>query len=509
MLGVRRMRRRVGANKRMRRLAMVTTILLAATALGTGGSASASVARAQSKTHFDRINDGSVWTIKAGATCENDSFAKHHAFSDVVTVGSGDHGRDKGKNNLTMTWTGGPASGHVFAGTWSRATGEYTGTYSHGTHSVAATLVPFSAGGCSTAVTPTFHTQVQRSTIVPGTSDTAIAIAIGVGRVSPTGTVHFYVCSGDAAPCTETSPTVVDLGSIVLVGSGGGATATTAAVTPTATGSYCFLGVYSGDSSYASVSDGSTLNECFTVAMADPGVTTKPANATIVIGASDTDNATVIGADGVTPTGSVHFYECAGSSTPCTAFNAANGGSDLGTAALSGSAGIATASSAAFTAPATGSYCFLGVYSGDSIYYPASDGSTSYECFTVTIGTAQLTTQPDPALFTVGLATVDTAYLTGAYGLTPTGTVTFYVCGPEETSTAVACTDAGTDLGAVTLSGSGDAATATSASFTPSVVGLYCFLGVYSGDSHYSPASDGSTFDECFQVEPVEPPHPS
>ncbi len=65
---------------------------------------------------------------------------------------------------------------------------------------------------------------------------------------------------------------------------------------------------------------------------------------------------------------------------------------------------------------------------------------------------------------------------------------------------------AGTPLGSpVTVAGSGTTATATSPAFTTSTLGTYCFLGVYSGDAHYTSASDGSTTDECFSVDPNHP----
>jgi hypothetical protein len=186
--------------------------------------------------------------------------------------------------------------------------------------------------------------------------------------------------------------------------------------------------------------------------------------------------------------------------------DATSSGSDLGSVTLTDVLGVPTATSVPFTPEATGSYCFLAVYSGDASYNTASDGSTTDECFTVTVDNPNLNTQPDPADFTVGGSTRDTATVTGAYGLTPTGSVTFYVCGPEQTSPAVSCSDAGTDVGAATLSGSGNAATATSPSVTPETAGVYCFFAVYSGDSHYSSVADGSTNDECFMVEPAGPP---
>jgi hypothetical protein len=344
---------------------------------------------------------------------------------------------------------------------------------------------------------PPVTTSPANSTIVLGNSNADNVTVTGVVGVTPTGTVTFYVCPGNANPCTAGTTGVVDLGTVTLSGSGDTATATSPAYTPVAAGTYCFLGVYSGDGNYLGGSDGST-DECFTVTMPPAKVTTAPANTTIVLGTTDTDKATVTGVDGITPTGNVHFYVCPGNANPCT--TGTTGVVDLGMVALSGSGGTATATSPAFKPSAAGAYCFLGVYSGDGNYGSGSDGSTVRECFTVTPAPPVVTTSPTTSTITLGATDGDGVTVTGppSVGATPTGTVTFYVCGPFKSATA--CTAAGTKLGSATLSGSSGKASATSPSYTPSAAGTYCFLGVYSGDGNYLGASDGSTSRECFTV---------
>ncbi len=56
------------------------------------------------------------------------------------------------------------------------------------------------------------------------------------------------------------------------------------------------------------------------------------------------------------------------------------------------------------------------------------------------------------------------------------------------------------DLGPSLVSGSGNAATATSAAFTPTDAGHYCFAADFTGDNHYSPTSTPSTDGACFTV---------
>jgi len=249
------------------------------------------------------------------------------------------------------------------------------------------------------------------------------------------------------------------------------------------------LGVYSGDANYAGASDGSITRECFTVTSATPGVVTDPTNATITLGASDSDGATVTGTDGITPTGSVSFYVCGptASASTCTTSS-----TKLGSVPVVGSGDSATATSASFTPSAAGVYCFLGVYSGDANYAGSSDGSTTRECFTVTPANPGMSTSPTSGSITLGASDSDAATITGS-GVTPTGTVAFYVT----TSVGVH------EIGTIRVSASGvDTATAISHVYKSTTIGTYCFVVLYSGDSNYVSASDSAVPGECFTVTP-------
>ena len=219
----------------MRRLAAVTgvCVLVAATAalvaddyasasasasvpVSASASASSSVpapvsvsATPKSPPKMGPIKHGSAWTLMVGTFCERDSFAMDRAFS-ALDPDNGDQGvyREK-KKTLTMTWKAGVSDGAVFKGTFSRADG-YTGTFDEAGQSVAAYLVPSATFGCVTLTT------------APKT------------------------------PSVEPGGNEKD-------------TATGAAFSSSTDGPFCFDGVYSGDTHYPSVSDGSTTDECFTV----------------------------------------------------------------------------------------------------------------------------------------------------------------------------------------------------------------------------------------------------
>jgi hypothetical protein len=100
----------------------------------------------------------------------------------------------------------------------------------------------------------------------------------------------------------------------------------------------------------------------------------------------------------------------------------------------------------------------------------------------------------------LGNSNTDGATVTGAASGVddPTGSVTFYECGP--TPSATPCTSASwTQFDTESLSGSANPGTTTSAAFTPDDTGYWCFAAVYSGDSNYTGSSDKTT-DECFDV---------
>ena len=122
---------------------------------------------------------------------------------------------------------------------------------------------------------------------------------------------------------------------------------------------------------------------------------------------------------------------------------------------------------------------------------------------------ATMTTQVSNAgPVTPGTAVTDTATVVGNRPLiTPSGTVTFFLCGPIATG---ACDTGGTNLGTGTLSGSGDTASATSptVNVSPALVpGRYCFRAEWPGDLNYDALTEfgGPTgINECFTVAKID-----
>ena len=353
--------------------------------------------------------------------------------------------------------------------------------------------------------TPTLKTAVGSATIALGSTDTDTATVTGTSHLgSPTGTVTFSACGPTSSATRCTAP---DAGSASAGLSPGARHRSTASATidPGSPGWYCFLDQYTGDAHYKPVSDNNAGTECLdvtgTTSTSTPKLTSALGSATIALGSTDTDTATVTGtASAGSPTGTVTFSACGptASATPCTAPNAGSA-----TAEVSPESGDRSVASAYIEPETTGWYCFLDQYSGDGNYSAVSDNDTGSECLDVTgstgTSTPTLRTSLSPSSVPVGTSAVDTATVTGAAAAgSPTGTVTFAACGP--TASATPCTSPNIGPATAELSPeSGDRADA-SATITPGAAGWYCFLDQYSGDGSYSAVSDNDTATECLDA---------
>ena len=235
---------------------------------------------------------------------------------------------------------------------------------------------------------------------------------------------------------------------------------------------------------------------------ATPTMKSALSSPSVSVGSSDTDTVTMTGkAKNGSPTGTVTFNACGPTAnrTPCTAPN-------MGSATVSLSPGTKNRSTAGTSIIPTvaGWYCFLDEYNGDTHYKPVSDNSAKTECFDATgSSTHPITPTLKSALSSssipFGSTAVDTATVTGtAADGSPTGTLTFYACGPTASATACTSPNVGPATEEVTLE-SGDRSTA-SVTIEPGAPGWYCFLDEYSGDSNYNPVTDNDTATECLDV---------
>lgn len=249
------------------------------------------------------------------------------------------------------------------------------------------------------------------------------------------------------------------------------------------------------------------------------GIVTTPSagqNGTVSIGAgaslSETDSAVITTTGSATFGGTVKFYLC-GPLTLTSTSNCSTGGEQIGLPltgeTVTGAAGTATVGSDTATITKVGRYCWRAEYSGDSVKGvpgssdPAATDLTSVtECFSVTPLRPTLTTSATGSVL-LTTAIDDTATLTGTanqpgtgglgtggtinpttVGVAAGGTITFSLYGPSETNVCTAANLIGTSV--VTVSGDGDykASDATvTGTFTPTVVGTYNWIAIYSPDS--------------------------
>ena len=380
-----------------------------------------------------------------------------------------------GPNNATCTGTAIFTSAVAVAGNGSYPSGSFTtvavGTYrwvavySGDTNNTGVT------SGCNAAnenvvvtpAVPAIATQASAPVTVGGTiSDTASL----TGGTGPTGTITFTVFGPNNAICSGTAAFT----SVVPVAGNGNYLS--GPFTPTAPGTYLFVASYSGDAnnSPAGPTACGVAAESVVVSAANPTIVTH-ASGSVAVGGTITDTATLAG--GVAPTGTITFEVFGPNNGTCSGIPAF-------TSVIPVTTGNGNYTSAPFTVPAAGSYQFVATYSGDATNSPAGPTACSDP------NEVSAATKVSPAIATtasasvaVGAAISDTAILTA--GFNPTGTITFNVYGPNNTT----CTGTPAFVSTVPVNGTGNY---NSMSFTPTAPGSYQFVASYSGDTNNNPA---------------------
>ncbi len=268
---------------------------------------------------------------------------------------------------------------------------------------------------------------------------------------TPTGTVVWNVTdpSSSLVSCSS-STTTLD--------SNGQATCT---ITDALGGTYTATANYSGDATYG-VSLGS-----------DNGATVAKANSTTVVtdnasgqvtGGSFTFTATVSG-PGVTPTGALSWTvtDPHGHAVSCPSSQLTSG-----------------QATCAVTNAIAGTYSAIADYGGDSNYHSSSgQHGTAIGQATLSVGTVVFDAHTSAAWTDMELThakSEDTSTVTGATGITPTGSVTYTLF------TNGSCSSPGTSAGTFMLSGGNAPNSNTSAALN---AGSYSYEATYNGDVNY------------------------
>jgi hypothetical protein len=363
-------------------------------------------------------------------------------------------------------------------------------------HSTTAQLKDFALGNfeqCGASLS----TQVSNDEIFVGdtvTDDATVHVNGGANPPAPTGTVSFKV-DGVAFDTQPLSTAVKDVNDY---------TVTSKAYTATTTGQHCFSASWPGDGNYKPVSPATVFaddgtNECFNVVKRPSSTDTlsDPTGGDVTPGSSVTDTATVSGSGGgPTPTGTVDFYLCQPATVTANGGDCSAGGAKVGaTKSLVG--GVATSDPSTNTTT-VGKYCWRAEYSGDNVYLSSKHTDSTNECFTTTrVPSTTVTTSSPNGVIAVGDSVTDTATVSGDQG-TPTGTIDFFLCQPNEVTAGGCEGTAGTKVGATKTLVAG---TVTSdASTDTDTVGKYCWRAEYSGDGVYFSSTHTDSTNECFTV---------
>jgi hypothetical protein len=235
-------------------------------------------------------------------------------------------------------------------------------------------------------------------------------------------------------------------------------------------------GVTSGTGLHAPVGPGgkfsglSHISFCYVV-KASPGIVTQVSSASITIGASVTDTATLSG--GNNPTGTITFTVFGPDNATCSGT-----GTTVSTETVNGNGNY---TSDPFTPGAPGTYRWIASYSGDALNNPATTAcNDANETVVVNKAKPGIVTLVSDDSITIGSSVTDTATLSG--GVNPTGTITFTVFGPDNAT----CSGAGTVVSTETVTGNGPY---TSDPFTPGAPGTYRWIASYSGDGNNEAAT--------------------
>ncbi|HWF49165.1 MAG TPA: Ig-like domain-containing protein [Solirubrobacteraceae bacterium] len=366
----------------------------------------------------------------------------------------------------------GPYGNPGTAGTGATLNGTFGGALPNGTWSLYAITT---AGGDGTGAiaggwclgttiqkaTPTIGTQVSGTPAVVGTptSDTATLSGVPSGANAPTGSVTFNAYGPNDPTCSN-PPAFTSTTSLT----GSGITTLSGSFTPTSVGTYRWTASYGGDPNYLSAATAcGDAGESVVVTKASPALATTASGA-VAVGGTISDSAVLSG--GVNPTGTITFNVYGPNDATCANAAAFTSG---------GVSGNGTYGSGNFTPTAPGTYRFVASYGGD-----ANNGVVAGACgdagesVVVSKAVPSMTTTASSAV-TVGGTISDSAALSG--GVSPTGTVTFKVYGPNDAT----CANAPAFTGSATVAGNG---TYGSGNFTTTQAGTYRFVASYGGDAN-------------------------
>ncbi len=348
--------------------------------------------------------------------------------------------------------TSGPFS-FAQAGTY-----HFIATYSGDTNNAATSSLCADEPVAVSKATSTISTQTSWGSLAAGQPNFDTA-SLGGAPGTQTGTITFTAFGPGNATCTGAPK----FSSTVPVSGNGNYDSAT--FTPTQTGSYSWIAVYSGDSNYVPVSTGcNDTNETFTVTQASPTLSSQT-SAPVTIGGAIHDVGTLVSSNG-DATGTMTFDVYGPADANCTgpvAFTSTN--------PVSGT----TATSTAFTPATAGLYHYRVTYtSGDANNANVATTACNASNENVMVNQAATSITSSTATDAVsGAVFHDTAVLAG--GVSPTGTISYRLFNNSWCSGSPVATVS------TTVTGNGSY---QSPDVTQDTVGLYYWRVIYNGDTN-------------------------
>ena len=341
-------------------------------------------------------------------------------------------------------------------------TGEYrwTAVYSGDANNVQV-VDPCNAPGETSTVgksTPAISTTASNATLGEGIHDTATLS----GGVNPGGTITFNAYGPGDTGCTATAVFTTNV-NVTKNGS-----YESASFAPTAAGEYRWTAVYSGDANNKGATSAcNAANETSSVNKAGPAISTEATD--ITVGGKIHDTATLSGGQG--PGGTITFEAFGPADATC--------GSTAAFTKTVTVSGNGEYGSTDFEPKEAGTYRWVVTYSGDANNKGATSAcNAANETSTVAQATPTIATQATDT--TIGGEVHDTATIAGGVG--PTGTITFRVFGPGDTT----CSATVVHTSTVTVNANGSY---ESEAITPAEAGTYRWTAEYSGDGNNKAAT--------------------
>jgi hypothetical protein len=329
----------------------------------------------------------------------------------------------------------------------------------------------------------------------PITDEATVSAAPGI---TPTGTVTFRLYGPNDDTCDAAPVFISD--AIDLPAAAPFRVTSAPPFTPTVTGTYRWVATFdSTNPDLAGVSSG-CQDELIDIGLAPSSIETVPSTPADgqPAGTPITDEATVTAPAGITPTGTVTFRLYGPDNPACTGAPAFVSNA----IALPGAAPFTVTSAPSFTPTVAGTYRWVATFDSTNPSLAGNSSGCQDELIDIGLAPSSIHTVPSATGQPVSTAITDQATVTAPPGITPTGTVTFRLYGPNND----ACDAAAVFVSnAIPLPGLAPFTVTSAPSFTPTAVGTYRWVATFDSTNPSLAGSSSGCQDELVDISKANP----